>query len=59
LIPGQETFAAFVQAWRCQSLRPRDDGRFGLVHDSYVHGVMDGEMEQLHKAVSLEDIILV
>ncbi|KAE8453876.1 hypothetical protein EG329_007652 [Mollisiaceae sp. DMI_Dod_QoI] len=42
-------------------LGPRQDGRYGLVGDSYIHGVMAGEvMEQLEKGeVKLEDIILV
>jgi hypothetical protein len=42
-------------------LRPREDGRYGLVGDGYIHGVMAGEvMEQLEKGkVKLENIILV
>jgi hypothetical protein len=42
-------------------LRPREDGRYGLVGDSYIHGVMAGEiMEQLEKGeVQLENIVLV
>jgi hypothetical protein len=42
-------------------LRPREDGRYGLVGDSYIHGVMAGEvMEQLEKGeVELENIVLV
>jgi hypothetical protein len=42
-------------------LRPREDGRYGLVGDSYIHGVMAGEvMEQLGKGkVKLENIVLV
>ncbi|PMD63022.1 HET-domain-containing protein, partial [Hyaloscypha bicolor E] len=41
-------------------LRPREDGRYGLVGDSYIHGVMAGEvMEQLEKGeVKLENIVL-
>jgi hypothetical protein len=42
-------------------LRPRKDGRYGLVGDSYIHGVMGGEvMEQLEKGeMKLENIVLV
>jgi hypothetical protein len=42
-------------------LRPREDGRYGLVGESYIHGVMAGEvMEQLEKGkVKLENIVLV
>ena len=42
-------------------LRPREDGRYGLVGDSYIHGVMAGEvMEQLEKGeAKLENIVLV
>jgi hypothetical protein len=42
-------------------LRPREDRRYGLVGDSYVHGVMAGEViEQLDKrGVKLENIVLV
>ena len=42
-------------------LRPREDGRYGLVGHSYIHGVMAGEvMEQLEKGeVKLENIVLV
>jgi hypothetical protein len=42
-------------------LRPRADGRYGLVGDSYIHGVMAGEIvEQLDKGeVRLEDVVLV
>jgi hypothetical protein len=42
-------------------LRPREDGRYGLVGNSYIHGVMAGEvMEQLEKGeVKLKNIVLV
>jgi hypothetical protein len=42
-------------------LRPREDGRYGLVGDGYIHGVMAGEvMEQLEKGkVKLKNIVLV
>jgi hypothetical protein len=42
-------------------LRPREDGRYGLVGNSYIQGVMAGEvMEQLEKGkVKLENIVLV
>jgi len=42
-------------------LRPREDGRYGFVGDSYIHGVMGGEvMEQLEKGeMKLENIVLV
>ncbi|KAH8763895.1 heterokaryon incompatibility protein-domain-containing protein [Hyaloscypha sp. PMI_1271] len=42
-------------------LRPREDGRYGLVGDGYIQGVMAGEvMEQLEKGkVKLENIVLV
>ena len=42
-------------------LRPREDGRYGLVGDGYIQGVMGGEiMEQLEKGkVKLENIVLV
>jgi hypothetical protein len=42
-------------------LRPREDRRYGMVGDSYVHGVMTGEIvEQLDRCeVKLEDVVLV
>jgi hypothetical protein len=42
-------------------LRPRKDGRYGLVGDSYIQGVMGGEvMEELEKGeMKLENIVLV
>jgi hypothetical protein len=42
-------------------LRPREDGRYGLVGDSYIHSIMGREvMEQLEKGeVKLENIVLV
>jgi hypothetical protein len=42
-------------------LRPREDGRYGLVGHGYIHGVMAGEVtEQLEKGkVKLENIVLV
>jgi hypothetical protein len=42
-------------------LRPREDGRYGLVGESYIQGVMAGEvMEQLEKGkVKLENVVLV
>jgi hypothetical protein len=43
------------------TLRPREDGRYGLVGESYIQGVMAGEvMEQLEKGkVKLENVVLV
>jgi hypothetical protein len=42
-------------------LRPREDGRYGLVGDSYIHGVMAGEiMEKFDKGeIELTDLVLV
>jgi hypothetical protein len=42
-------------------LRPRKDGRYGLVGDSYIHDVMRGEMmeQQQQGKAKLEDIIIV
>jgi len=42
-------------------LRPRKDGRYGFVGDSFIHGVMRGEvMEQLGKGeMKLENIVIV
>ncbi|PMD15427.1 HET-domain-containing protein [Hyaloscypha hepaticicola] len=42
-------------------LRPREDGRYGLVGDSYVLGVMEGQIIQLFDRgeLKLENIVLV
>jgi hypothetical protein len=42
-------------------LRPREDGRYGLVGDSYVLGVMDGQIKHLFDRgeLKLENIVLV
>jgi len=42
-------------------LRPRKDGRYGLVGDSYIHDVMRGEImgQQQQGKAKLEDIIIV
>jgi heterokaryon incompatibility protein (HET) len=42
-------------------LRPREDGRYSLIGESYIHGVMSGEiMHQLDRGeIALKDIIIV
>jgi Heterokaryon incompatibility protein (HET) len=42
-------------------LRPRKDGSYGLVGDSYIHDVMRGEIMEQHQQgkVKLEDIIII